>query len=227
MSKYELILFWSEEDQAFIAEEQSYKQIADLAAAVLEQRPLTSASAQALSTLLAESDIKAAVAVLQQTDSSDDDIEQAKQQLLNQLLDRHGTGRILFRNSRSAISGFPQRQPQAVALELPEQYKNALKVQQAFNKQQSLEQKAKASLFPERVFQEFEGKASSWWQFDPRVELIIDRIKANKYKKFLIICAHADTGRGGTGSGAGRTWRGGGRRMMVGRTQERCTCMRG
>jgi len=179
--------------QSFIDEEQSYKQIADLAAAVLEQVPLSETSAQALSQLLAESDIKAAITTLQQTDSNADAIEQAKQQLLNQLLDRHGTGRILFRNSRSAISGFPQRQPKAVALPLPEQYKNALKVQQAFNKQQSLEQKAKASLFPERVFQEFEGKGSSWWQFDPRVDHLIALLKQHKRSKFLLICAHADT----------------------------------
>jgi ATP-dependent helicase HepA len=66
-------------------------------------------------------------------------------------------------------------------------------VQQAFNKQQSLEQKAKASLFPERVFQEFEGKSSSWWQFDPRVDHLIALLKQHKRSKFLLICAHADT----------------------------------
>ncbi|PQJ97176.1 hypothetical protein CXB77_04295 [Chromatium okenii] len=30
--------------------------------------------------------------------------------LIEQLLDRHGTGRVLFRNTRAAVAGFPQRQ---------------------------------------------------------------------------------------------------------------------
>ena len=33
----------------------------------------------------------------------------AKQEILSMLLDRHGTGRILFRNSRSGIEGYPSR----------------------------------------------------------------------------------------------------------------------
>lgn len=38
------------------------------------------------------------------------DTADARSQLVNQLLDRHGTGRVLFRNTRAAVSGFPQRQ---------------------------------------------------------------------------------------------------------------------
>ena len=53
--------------------------------------------------------------------------------------------------------------------------------------------KAKTLLFPERIYQEFEGSKTSWWQFDPRVEAVIALIKQHKYKKFLVICAHADT----------------------------------
>ncbi len=36
--------------------------------------------------------------------------------LLNQALDCHGIGRVMFRNSRSAVSGFPNRLPQAYTL---------------------------------------------------------------------------------------------------------------
>ena len=31
------------------------------------------------------------------------------QQIIARLIDRHGTGRVLFRNTRHAIKGFPQR----------------------------------------------------------------------------------------------------------------------
>ncbi len=42
---------------------------------------------------------------------------QARTKLVSDLLDRHGTGRVLFRNTRSAIAGFPQRVPHLIALE--------------------------------------------------------------------------------------------------------------
>ncbi|NHN39378.1 RNA polymerase-associated protein RapA [Pseudomaricurvus alcaniphilus] len=38
------------------------------------------------------------------------DQPQIRQHLVDQLLDRHGTGRVLFRNTRAAVQGFPQRQ---------------------------------------------------------------------------------------------------------------------
>lgn len=37
--------------------------------------------------------------------------------LLNQLVDRHGTGRVIFRNTREALQGFPKREARPVALQ--------------------------------------------------------------------------------------------------------------
>jgi ATP-dependent helicase HepA len=42
----------------------------------------------------------------------------SKQQAIQQLLDQHGTGRILFRNTRQAVKGFPNRILNAYPLEL-------------------------------------------------------------------------------------------------------------
>lgn len=42
---------------------------------------------------------------------------QSRQHLVDQLLDRHGTGRVLFRNTRAAVQGFPQRQLNTYPLE--------------------------------------------------------------------------------------------------------------
>jgi len=176
----------------FLAEEQSYKQIAELATAVQQQHPLSADTATALQQILTETDLSVELAELRQN-ADVTTTEQARHSILAKLLDRHGTGRVLFRNSRHNIQGFPQRLAKAVALPLPEQYQNALKVQRSFNTQQSLAQQAKASLFPERVFQEFEGKGSSWWQFDPRVDHLLALLKQHKREKFLLICAHADT----------------------------------
>ena len=41
---------------------------------------------------------------------SAEDFNEQRQQVIDQLLDQHGTGRVLFRNTRSAIQGFPERQ---------------------------------------------------------------------------------------------------------------------
>lgn len=178
--------------QQFVREEQSYKLIAELANEVLSAPEISALTAEQIQQQIAETDVSNELQLLQSSTASPERA-QAQQSVITQLLDRHGTGRILFRNTRAGIAGFPKRQAHLIPLHLPEQYQNAIKVQQAFNSGQTDLAKAKAVLFPERIFQEFEGNKSSWWQFDPRVDVIIERIKANKYKKFLIICAHADT----------------------------------
>lgn len=43
----------------------------------------------------------------------------ARQQVIADLLDRHGTGRVMFRNTRAAMKGFPKRVPCPVPLSAP------------------------------------------------------------------------------------------------------------
>jgi ATP-dependent helicase HepA len=43
--------------------------------------------------------------------------ETARPQLVSELLDEFGTGRVMFRNTRAALSGFPERKPLLVPLE--------------------------------------------------------------------------------------------------------------
>ncbi|MEQ8801116.1 MAG: SNF2-related protein, partial [Haliea sp.] len=45
--------------------------------------------------------------------------------LIEQILDRHGTGRVMFRNTRAAISGFPQRVMHRYPLPTPDAYSHA------------------------------------------------------------------------------------------------------
>ncbi|MDR6982082.1 ATP-dependent helicase HepA [Rheinheimera pacifica] len=177
---------------AFLQEEQSYQHIAAVAKPLLAQRNLSQAEAQALQQVLNESDITAELASL--TDASSDTAQQtaARQQLLAQLLDRHGTGRILFRNSRASVKGFPQRQASLYPLSLPEQYQNALKVHFSLNPALTEAERISANLFPEQVFQQLDAQ-SSWWQFDPRVEQLLQLLKQHKHDKFLLICARPQT----------------------------------
>lgn len=53
-----------------------------------------------------------------------------------------------------------------------------------------------AELYPEVAFQSQQEPADEqnrWWQFDPRVEWLIDTLKMLKKYKVLVICAHAET----------------------------------
>lgn len=177
---------------AFLQEEQSYQQIAAIARPLLAQRPLTAAETSALAQALSETDISSELAQL--NDNTADSAQQAqlRQQLLSQLLDRHGTGRILFRNSRASVKGFPRRHAHLTALPLPEQYHNALKVHFSLNPALTQAERISANLFPEQVLQQLDAN-SSWWQFDPRVEHLLGLLKQHKQEKFLLICARAET----------------------------------
>lgn len=118
---------------------------------------------------------------------------QQKNHLIGQLLDRHGTGRILFRNTRHAISGFPQRQLMAHPMTMPEQYNKALSIATKLSGNINAQEKARKFMFPEEVFSDFEGKDTTWASFDPRVDWLIALLKQLKQEKVILICAHAQT----------------------------------
>ncbi|MBV2129046.1 RNA polymerase-associated protein RapA [Arsukibacterium indicum] len=178
--------------QAFVDEQQQFQHIAATAARLLDNTPLNDELSETLQQHISEQDISTQLALLCQSEQTPAAL-QAREHLLSELLDRHGTGRILFRNSRASIKGFPKRQALPVALELPEQYRNALKVYHSLNSNRQLEELAQANLFPEQVFQAFEGTNSQWWQFDPRIDYLITLLKQHKPAKFLVICAAAAT----------------------------------
>ena len=95
--------------------------------------------------------------------------------LIDKILDRHGTGRVLFRNTRAAISGFPKRVLHAYALPAPAEYTLA-------------EVDIDARLHPELPYVD-----DSWLSFDPRVTWLEETLKGLRPAKVLVICAHAET----------------------------------
>ncbi len=91
------------------------------------------------------------------------------------LLDRHGTGRVLFRNTRQAVTGFPSRVYCPHRLECdPQRVANAFAV----------------GAFPERYYREQQQR---WVRFDPRVEWLEMFLKDRANTKVLVICADAGT----------------------------------
>ena len=160
---------------AFRAESANYKPVAEAVQELLDEGRLSPASHATIHDFLgAEGD-----ALL--TAVSDGDA-QASARLIRELLDRHGTGRVLFRNTRAAIQGFPERQLHPYPLPNPDEY-------------QALPAGERAELYPEVAFQaQSDGSDEGrWWRFDPRVEWLIDTLKMLKRTKVLVICAHAET----------------------------------
>lgn len=97
---------------AFLEEEKSFEPVANAAKSLLADKPLTNEEHQALETLLKEDNVSKVLANLHDVEKS----ASARQTLINILLDHHGTGRILFRNSRQTVQGFPQREYYGYAL---------------------------------------------------------------------------------------------------------------
>ena len=79
------------------------------------------------------------------------------------LLDRHGTGRVLFRNVRSSVKGFPNRSLKSYPLKNPDSYDNN-------------------EFYPETL-------NKNWADCDPRVPWLIELLTDNR-EKHLVICAH-------------------------------------
>ena len=180
--------------QAFIEEENNYSEVADAANSLVEGNKLSSNQENTLTTLLKESDISGPLSVL--ADDKIDFNKQAvtRQSLLKKLLDRHGTGRILFRNSRNTIKGFPARQVLPSPLVLPEAYQDCLDNLMVSEESDTLVQSKKAKLIftPEILFS-LEQPHKNWTDFDPRVDFLIELLQSLNKEKVLVICAHAQT----------------------------------
>ncbi|MFG0408532.1 RNA polymerase-associated protein RapA [Pseudomonas sp. FYR_11] len=160
---------------AFRAESDHYRPVAEAVQELLDEGRLSPKAHATIQGFLGAEGEALLAAV------SDGDT-QASARLIRELLDRHGTGRVLFRNTRAAVQGFPERQLHPYPVAMPEQYRE-------------LPPGEKAELYPEVAFQA-QGDSTDdarWWRFDPRVDWLIDTLKMLKRTKVLVICAHAET----------------------------------
>ncbi|QWZ76102.1 RNA polymerase-associated protein RapA [Aeromonas sp. FDAARGOS 1419] len=164
---------------AFLAEEQAYGQVASAAQELLDGETLSDEAKRILASQLEGLDLSDAT---------------ARQQAVAKLLDQHGTGRVLFRNSRANIQGFPERHLNVYPMPLPEQYKTAIKVMGMMGGNGGdLQTRALRYLYPEKIFQQFEGDNATWTQFDPRVEWLLELLLSARQQKVLVICSEAAT----------------------------------
>ena len=177
---------------AFVEEERQYQPVADAVTALMSGDKLSNDAKNRIAELLSEQDVEPLFRILE-SDGSEEQQSQVRQELVDNLMDRHGTGRVLFRNTRAAIKGFPQRNLNLMPMPLPSQYSTSMRVATIMGGRMSDEARAMKMLYPEEIFQEFEGDSATWWQFDPRVNWLLELLKENRNEKVLIIASRAST----------------------------------
>ena len=149
---------------AFIAEQQAYQPIAELIQALSDNQSW-------------DEHLKAKIAHY----IDDVEITEANQnQIFKELLDRNGTGRVLYRNTRKNVKGFPKRKVIAHPVDYCDQY--------FADVTDDLQQTIEFLLHPETQYPD-----ESWTRFDSRIEWLKGFLKSNPRDKILIICAHKNT----------------------------------
>jgi len=98
---------------AFLEEERLFEPVAHAAKLLLANEPLNDADTAQLTALVKDDNVSGLLANLNDKKKS----AEARDALIKILLDHHGTGRILFRNSRQTVQGFPDRERHGYALE--------------------------------------------------------------------------------------------------------------
>jgi ATP-dependent helicase HepA len=172
---------------SFIEEEKSYEPIAQAVQDLLENNPLNPADLSLIQHTFAEGDNKKLLdAVMQQevqTTDEESDISPARIELVEHLLDRHGTGRVLFRNTRAAVKGFPERKAFIYPLTLPDQYSDVINTQNP----------SPALLLTPELVHETIASDERWTVFDPRLDWLGNKLRELQPHKVLVITANAET----------------------------------
>lgn len=150
--------------ETFVQQENQYQIIADLIEKISANETLSDSLLNHLHSLESQVDIDSVKA--------GELSEKQKSEIIHHLLDCHGTGRVLFRNTRAAIQGFPERKLIPCPLPLPAEYKDSENITQ--------------QLHPENT-------CKDWTKFDPRVNWLVELLNQYKSEKILLITHYADT----------------------------------
>ena len=174
---------------SFIEEEKHYEPVAHAVEELMQDKALSDASIKVLQSTLKEGDNQKLLDTVQAMRVHEPAYEEAKLHLVEHLLDRHGTGRVLFRNTRATVKGFSERQAHLYPLAQPAAYADCLANFSGGNLSDP-----QLLLCPEILYQVSQEKAvSNWTDIDPRIDWLADKLKQLKPAKVLVITASADT----------------------------------
>ncbi len=152
----------------FINESERYRDVARVADKLLGGKKLEKDERELLAALLVdtEENVREKTAKIEKGDIA------ARDQILQALLDQHGTGRVMFRNTRTAISGFPKRIARLQPLHAFEEHEF-----------QALAEEFDADTNP-KAADAFEPN----YDKDLRVRWLADLLRALDAEKILLIC---------------------------------------
>jgi ATP-dependent helicase HepA len=156
--------------EEFAHEAEGYREVARLAEKLKAAQPLAANEAAVLARILGESE-PAVHAKLGQLDQGTDDI---RKHWLDALLDQHGTGRVMFRNTRATVAGFPKRVAHLHPLEAPSIVADGF---------QALAKEWAADADPASG-----TRFSPTFQQDPRIDWLAGLLRTLGQAKVLLIC---------------------------------------
>ncbi len=146
----------------FLKETDDYRKVARIVDALSEGKPLNQRESKSLKSMCSkewgEEETKKRLAAIAKND------KRTCQKVIEELLDRHGTGRVMFRNMRSSMEGWPLRE----ASLLPFKKKGARRTAR-----------------PRKV------KATDYAK-DPRVPWLADLLRELEDQKVLLICSSVE-----------------------------------
>jgi len=158
----------------FITQENNYGSIVNTIDILRSDKAMTKTGAKNTSKQFTdETDLEKIKNIFEESYGEEEKL-QAKQELIEKLLDRHGTGRLLFRNTRAAIKGFPKRKLHKYALEnsYDDMSIHPLSLQ----------------LTPELI-----DCFDNWTKIDSRMSWLAEKIHSLESKKVLLIATNKKT----------------------------------
>ncbi len=153
--------------ESFLEEAEDYAKVADVAEKLVEGKALTARDQKTLTEIF-DKDPERLTDLLGALEAGK---AGAREALVRTLLDQHGTGRVVFRNTRAAMSGFPKRKYLAAPVE------------------------GATPTLLERIARELEAEeggdiSAIRYNFkdDPRVDWLVEFLKKISPAKVLLIC---------------------------------------
>jgi ATP-dependent helicase HepA len=157
-----------EDFDRFLAEAEGFGAVAGIAEKIIDQKPLKPKDQTTLRKIFNRDPVRLG----EHLDALAEGRQGAREALLKTLLDQHGTGRVVFRNTRAAMTGFPKRKFCPVPLTV----------------ESNLTQLA-------RIARELQGEDTGAdvtiryaFKEDPRLDWLVNFLKEQRAAKVLLIC---------------------------------------
>lgn len=152
---------------AFLEEAEDFGAIAEIAHHIIDEKPLSKSDQASLKRIFN----KDPETLARHLEAVAADTPGARDKLIRTLLDQHGTGRVMFRNTRSAMKGFPKRKFCPAPIE---------------GANPTLISRVAREIEAEETGNESSIRFS--YKDDPRIEWLADFLRENKAAKVLLIC---------------------------------------